>query len=118
MAVLGAFFGMLFYMIQMMVPALYETIRRRKSVDIFAILISPFIFPLWLLVKGFVGEKKADRLFPTLNVFDDLPTWVGGGDIRLGIIIGALAGLTNFLPVVMYGYVLGTVYFALMLFVI
>lgn len=30
MAVLGAFVGMLFYMIQMILPAIYETIRRRK----------------------------------------------------------------------------------------
>lgn len=82
-----------------------------------AITISPFIFPLWILVKGFVGEKRADKVFPTLDVFEDLPTWVGGGDIRLGIIMGSLAGFAGFLPVVMYGYVLGTVYFVLKLVV-
>jgi hypothetical protein len=83
MAVLGAFVGMLFYMLQMILPALYEIIRRRNIKGIFEVLISPFLFPLWILAKVFMGETKADRLFPTLNVFEDVPTWVGGGDIRL-----------------------------------
>ena len=41
-----------------------------------AILSSPFVFPLWMVAKVLVGEKKADKLFPTLQVFETLPTWV------------------------------------------
>jgi Flp pilus assembly protein protease CpaA len=110
-AFLGAFIGMFFYMLQMIIPAALEVIRRRRFQYLLDICLSPFIFPLWMLVKAFFWEKKADILFPSLKAFDNLPTWVGGGDIRLGIIIGSLVWPYDFLYVVMYGYIVGTVYF-------
>jgi len=102
---------MIFYMIQMMIPAIIETIRRRKMSTLSDIVISPFLFPLWIMAKVIFGEKKADIWFPSLAVYEDLPSWVGGGDIRLGLIIGILVGPYQFLFVILYGYVLGTVYF-------
>lgn len=110
--ILGGFIGMMFYMIQMILPALIETVRRHDRMShIFDIFISPFIFPLWMVAKVLFGEKKADAWFPSLAVYEDMPTWVGGGDIRLGLIIGLLVGPYDFLFVILYGYVLGTVYF-------
>jgi hypothetical protein len=53
-AVLGAFTGMLFYMLQMIVPAAYEAARRHKYGALFEIGISPFIFPLWIVTKAFL----------------------------------------------------------------
>jgi hypothetical protein len=77
--IIGGFIGMLFYMLQMIVPALVETIRRHDKVSyIFDILLSPFIFPLWIVAKVLFGEKKADAWFPSLAVYEDMPSWVGG----------------------------------------
>lgn len=110
-ACIWACIWMLFYMAQMMIPALYQAISHRQYRDVGAILLSPIIFPLWLITKGIFWEETADRYFSLLNVFDSGPAWVWGGDIRLGIIIWALAGPYDFLFVVMYGYVFGTGYF-------
>lgn len=78
MIIIGGFTGMLFYMIQMIVPALIETIRRRHTMShIYDIILSPFIFPLWMLVKVLFDEKKADKWFPSLAVYENLPSWVG-----------------------------------------
>lgn len=82
--IVGGFTGMFFYMLQMILPALIETIRRNaKMSSIVDIILSPFIFPLWMIVKVFWGEEKANAWFPSLSIYDDLPSWVGGGDIRL-----------------------------------
>lgn len=103
---------MFFYMIQMMLPAFIEIFRAgRSKKEIVDIIISPFLFPLWLITKVVYSPKKADSWFPSLALYDDMPTWVGGGDIRLGLIIGLLAGPYDFIFVIAYGYVLGTLYF-------
>jgi hypothetical protein len=72
----GTCVGMVFYMLQMILPAFYEALRIHKYNVLFSLLISPFVFPLWIVAKVFIGEKKADRLFPTLHVFETLPSWV------------------------------------------
>jgi|GEM_PF-3293757 len=60
-------------------------------------MLSPFLFLIWLIAKVVYGEKKADTWFPSLALYDDMPSWVGGGDIRLGLIIGLLVGPYDFL---------------------
>lgn len=110
-ALVWAFVWMLFYMVQMIIPTLYQAICDKRYRAIGAILIAPILFPLWLITKAIFWEETADRYFSLLSVFDSGPVWVWGGDIRLGIIIWALVGPYYFLFVVMYGYVLGTGYF-------
>jgi prepilin signal peptidase PulO-like enzyme (type II secretory pathway) len=114
---IGALVGMLFYMIQMMIPACLYAWKQQRYRDIGSIMLSPIIFPLWLVIKALLWEKKADTALPALSVFDQSPAWVGGGDIRLWIILGALAGPYYFFYVIMYGYALGTMYFFVKLFV-
>ena len=55
-------------------------------------LTLPFFFPFWLLAKAIFREKKADTWIPSVSAFDTIPAWVGGGDIRLGILIGMITG--------------------------
>ncbi len=89
----------------MIIPALFAVVRRRAFSQLTDVLLSPFVFPLWLLSKVLFGEKKADAWFPSLAVYANMPSWVGGGDIRLGLIIGLLVGPYQFFPfVIMYGY--------------
>ncbi len=110
-SIMGAFVGMMFYMVQMMIPAIIAIIHRKTYRDIGTIMLAPVLFLMWMIVRIFIGEKRADSLFPSLRIFEELPSWVGGGDIRLGFIIGLLTGPYDFLTVIMYGYVGGTVFF-------
>lgn len=103
--IVGALVGMMFYMLQMIIPATFAIVRRRTYRDLEAVILAPFLFPAWMITKVFIGEKRADKQFPSLGVFENLPSWVGGGDIRLGFIMGLLTGPHDFLYVIMYGYV-------------
>lgn len=61
-------------------------------------------------MKTFFGEHRADRWIPTVQKMDRLPTWVGGGDVRLGIFVGLIAGPVYFWWIIGIGYVLGTLF--------
>lgn len=111
MAIMGAFIGMLFYMLQMIIPASIDLFKNKKHSHLWTIALAPFLFPAWMITKVFVGEKRADWYFPSLDIFEHLPSWVGGGDIRLGFALWLLVGPYGFIPVIMYGYVLGTIFF-------
>jgi leader peptidase (prepilin peptidase) / N-methyltransferase len=53
-ALVGALVGMLFYMLQMILPSLWHAFHKRRFKDIGAILVSPVLFPLWLGTKYIV----------------------------------------------------------------
>ena len=83
--------GMMFYILQMIIPALIFVIREGRYAEAFSVLYTPFFFPFWLILKALIGEKNADKYIPSIAVIDNLPTWVGGGDVRLGIFLGLLS---------------------------
>lgn len=83
---------MLFYLVQMMIPALSSLIVEKKYYRIPSILLAPLFFPFWLGTKALFGEKRADTLIPSIAQLDNLPSWVGGGDVRLGILLGLIVG--------------------------
>lgn len=86
-ALLGGIIGMLFYMIQMIIPSMAFLIRKQKFSQALHVFFIPLFFPFWLIVKTIFGEKKADTWISSVAIIDDLPTWVGGGDVRLGILV-------------------------------
>lgn len=69
--------GMLFYIFQMIIPALLAVIQKKQFHRIPPLMTFPFFFPFWLIVKIFASEEQADKLIPSLSEIDDLPTWVG-----------------------------------------
>lgn len=97
---------MVFYMIQMITPAVSALISKKNYRDIPSLLLSPLFFPFWIGVKLFFGEKKADMVIPSIQKLDNLPSWVGGGDVRLGILIGLIVGPLYFWWIIGIGYTL------------
>lgn len=109
-AILGGILWMVFYMIQMIIPAISALISKKNYRDIPTLLLSPIFFPFWVGVKLFFGEKKADMVIPSIQKLDNLPSWVGGGDVRLGILIGLIVGPLYFWWIIGIGYTLGTIF--------
>lgn len=109
-SLLGSIMGMLFYLLQMMVPSLITVLRKKKYMTAIHILFVPLFFPFWLAIKWFFSEKKADELITSVSLMDDLPTWVGGGDVRLGILLGLILGPIYFWWTVGIGYTLWTLF--------
>ena len=63
--------------------------------------------PFWWTVKVVFGERYADYMFPTLSEYDDVPAWVGGGDLRFGVFLGFVSGLYLSVAGLIFGYILG-----------
>ncbi len=99
---------MLFYLLQMMIPSFIYLLNHKKYNDALHLLFLPFFVPFWLCIKCLFGEKKADTLIPSIALLDSAPTWVGGGDIRLGIMLGIILGPVYFWWAIGIGYVIGT----------
>ena len=74
----------------MIIPAIATILSQKNYRDILPILFTPVFFPFWLVIKPLFGEKKADTLIPSIAKLDSLPSWVGGGDVRLGILLGLI----------------------------
>ncbi len=91
-ALIGGIVGMLFYSLQIMIPGILYAWREKNYRIMAEVLTLPFFFPFWMIVKMFLGEKRADKWIPSISAIDNVPTWVGGGDIRLGLLIGMIAG--------------------------
>lgn len=77
-SIIGGAIGMMFYLLQMMVPGVFSLMRTQNYHDAIHILFLPLFFPFWLIVKLFFGEKIADKVIPSLGIIDKVPTWVGG----------------------------------------
>ncbi len=105
-AILGGVCGMAFYLLQMIIPALIYVCRKRQFQKVPNLLALPFFFPFWLVVKIFANEELADKLIPSVSEIDELPTWVGGGDVRLGILLGLILGPIYFWWTIGIGYTL------------
>lgn len=108
-AIIGAIVGMIFYLLQMMIPAIKKLLEKKKYSDIPDILILPIMLPFWLTLKAVIGEKKADKYLPSISTIDKLPTWVGGGDARLGILAWLVTWPLGFFIAVWIGYTSGII---------
>lgn len=109
-AFLGSVIGMLFYLVQMILPGIFSLWRKNRFTDILSLLLVPFVFPFWLIAKILFWEKNADRWIPSIEKMDQLPSWVWGGDVRLGILIGMIVWPVYFWWVIGIGYVIGTLF--------
>lgn len=101
---------MVFYLIQMIIPGISSLIKERKYTHIPSLLLTPLFFSFWIVIKICCGEKKADTLIPSVQTMDELPSWVGGGDVRLGILLGLIVGPVYFSQIIAIGYTLGILF--------
>ena len=97
----------------MIIPAISALISKKKYRDLLSVLLSPLFFPFWIVVKLFFGEKKADKIIPSIQKLDNLPSWVGGGDVRLGILLGLIVGPLYFGWIIGIGYTLGILFWGI-----
>jgi len=112
LSLLGGFIGMSFYLLQMILPGISHLVSRRKYSDIFQIIFTPLFFPFWMILKISLWEKKADTVIPSISLLENLPGWVGGGDVRLWFLIGLIVWPIYFWWIIGIGYALWTLFWA------
>lgn len=74
---------------------------------VFTLAVSPFAFTPPSIVNAFVGALIIGLGFAALVIFS-AGKWMGGGDIRLGALLGALLGWQSALVAVFLAALIGT----------
>lgn len=97
-----------FFAVQILLPASIAAIRQKKKKIAFDAFLSVFLFPAWILfaIGGFGKwfEKKVES-----GSIEEFPSWIGGGDLRLAILMGVLLGPSVGILSVFLGYAVGAI---------
>lgn len=106
-ALLGAVVTYGFFALQILLPTTLAAIRRKKFSLFVDGFLGVFLFPVWLLFALFGAGKFFEKIFEKEET-NEIPTWVGGGDLRLAILIGLTLGPVLGLGALFLGYMIGT----------
>lgn len=83
-----------FLYMQILIPGGWYLASRGRFKDVFELIFSYILFPFTLLIES-IYKKKA-----SLSKDEEIPTWVGGGDLRIALFIGLtlweLHGIASF----------------------
>lgn len=107
-ALFGALIVYGFFTLQILTPAFLTSLKRGTTSAFFSAISSVFLFPLWILAKLFFVAGYLEKKFPEETEEDDFLSWIGGGDLRIALIIGLALGWKIGLLAVFLSYLLGT----------
>lgn len=83
-----------FLFIQILIPWGFFLIKRKRWEDLIGLLLSYFIFPITLFIEYIKPHTSSQNE-------EALPSWVGGGDLRIAIFIGitlwSIHGIASFI---------------------
>ncbi len=97
----GAFILYTFFYIQILIPGWYHLIKNRDWKDLSELWISYITFPIVLLIDIFRHKKQDDIL--------EIPTWIGGGDLRISLFIGLTLGTLHGIASFAFAYIIGSI---------
>lgn len=75
----GAVFLYTFFYLQILIPGGYHLIKKRDWRHLWELILSYLTFPIAMLIDIWRVPKQEEML--------DIPTWIGGGDLRIAIFI-------------------------------
>lgn len=107
-ALLGALVVYGFFTLQILTPALITSLKRGTRSAIVSALSSVLLFPFWIVSKLFFVSAYFEKKFPEETEEEDFPSWIGGGDLRIALIMGLALGWKVGLLAVFLSYILGT----------
>ena len=85
-AVIYGFFSLAF----LFLPGALQALRQKKWSTIKDVSLSIFLLPVWILASLLGLGKWLERYIDDDD--NELPGWIGGGDLRLGILMGLVLG--------------------------
>ncbi|MDD2693981.1 MAG: prepilin peptidase [Candidatus Gracilibacteria bacterium] len=91
-----------FFYLQILIPGGFYLLRKKKSREFVELLVSYFLFPL-SLIFGRIGKNETKESNEI-----DIPTWVGGGDLRIALFIGLTLGSIHTVSTLLFAYILGS----------
>lgn len=102
----AVFFVYTFFYIQILIPGSLFLLKRRKTKEFFELFFSYFLFP-FLLPLEYRNLKK--WVSPHADDEEDIPSWIGGGDLRIALFIGITLWSIHSLFALWIAYIVGSI---------
>ncbi|PCI24795.1 hypothetical protein COB57_03420 [Candidatus Peregrinibacteria bacterium] len=98
-----------FFYLQIFIPTAIYAWKQKSWKEVFIAIKSFFIFPLWIALSCFISEKKLEKW----SIFqeeenEEIPQWIGGGDLRIAFIMGLFLGTKEALIALFLSYIIGS----------
>lgn len=90
-----------FFYVQILIPGWFYLIRNRKWSILWNLILSYITFPFEILFSIFNKNKQEEEI--------DIPTWIGGGDLRLALFIWLTLGMLHGFASFIFAYILGSI---------
>ncbi len=100
--IIGAWILYTFLYIQILIPGGWYLARRGRMRDLLELIASYVLFPFMIVYSYFFGERWSAETEP-------IPTWVGGGDLRIAIFIGLTLGVVHGIASFVFAYIIGSI---------
>jgi prepilin signal peptidase PulO-like enzyme (type II secretory pathway) len=97
----GALILYTFFYIQILIPGWYYLIKNKDWKSLSELWLSYITFPVFLLIDIFRKKKQDDTL--------EIPTWIGGGDLRIALFIGLTLGTLHGIASFAFAYIIGSI---------
>lgn len=91
-----------FLYIQILIPGGWYLAKRGRMRDLLELIASYILFPFMLIYSYFLEERSSTESEP-------IPTWVGGGDLRIAIFIGLTLGVVHGIASFVFAYIIGSI---------
>lgn len=91
-----------FFYLQILIPGGYYLMSRWDWKHVWELLMGYVTFPIMILIAPW---KKNVEEEDTL----DIPTWIGGGDLRVAIFIGLTMGVVHGIMSFAFAYIIGSI---------
>lgn len=107
---LGAWYIYTFFYLQILIPWGIHLVRVRRFRDFFELLMGYIIFPIGIFLE-YIFRKNV----PVSHQEEDIPTWIGWGDLRIALFIGLTLGTIHTFSTLLFAYIIGSVIWVLIL---
>ena len=90
-----------FFYLQILIPGGWYLIRKNDYTHLWELILNYFTFPIVILIEIWRKSKSEDTL--------EIPTWIGGGDLRIALFIGLTLGTLHGISSFAFAYVTGSI---------
>lgn len=97
----GAIILYTFFYLQILIPGWYYLIQHRDWRHFWELIVGYITFPIMMLADIWRKPKKEESL--------DIPTWIGGGDLRIALFIGLTLGIVHGVASFAFAYIIGSI---------
>jgi leader peptidase (prepilin peptidase) / N-methyltransferase len=110
-----AFFGVVlvysFFYIQILIPSFFYAFQKKKWKIFFHSILFYILFPLWIFLSLFLPQRIIEKIsvFKDEDSEEEIPSWIGGGDLRLAFVMGIVLGLKLSVVALFISYILGSI---------